>query len=87
MGSGHFLVNLVNHLADQAIAAMAEAEAVWDGDISPVTERIDGIRNTIMANAEDGDWALDPEQLDGRHISDAWCSNAASMAWARIRWR
>ena len=68
MGSGHFLVNLVDYLADRVIAAMAEAEAVWNGYISPLTERIDVIRNTIIANAEDRDWAVDPAQLDDRHI-------------------
>ena len=68
MGSGHFLVNLVDHLADRVIAAMAEAEAVCDGYISPLNERIDGIRNTIMANAEDRGWIFDPAQLDDRHI-------------------
>ena len=68
MGSGHFLVNLVDYLADRVIVAMAEAEAVWDGYISPLTERIDVIRNTIIANAEDRDWAVDPAQLDDRHI-------------------
>ena len=68
MGSGHFLVNLVDHLADRVIAAMAEAEAAWDGYVSPLTERIDVIRNTIMANAEDRNWAVDPAQLDDRHI-------------------
>ena len=68
MGSGHFLVNLVDHLTDQVITAMAEAEATLDGYISPLTERIDAIRNTIMANAEERDWAVDPAQLDDRHI-------------------
>ena len=68
MGSGHFLVNLVDHLADRVITAMAEAEAAWDGYISPLTERIDVIRNTIMANAEDRGWTVDPAQLDDRHI-------------------
>ena len=68
MGSGHFLVNLVDHLADRVIAAMAEAEAVWNGYLSPLAERIDAIRNTILANAEDRDWAVDPAQLDDRHI-------------------
>ena len=68
MGSGHFLVNLVDHLADQVIAAMAEAEALADGYVSPLTERIDSIRNTIMANAEDSGWIFDPAQLDDRHI-------------------
>ena len=68
MGSGHFLVNLVDHLADRVIVAMAEAEAAVDDYISPLTERIDVIRNTIMANAEDRGWTVDPAQLDDRHI-------------------
>ena len=68
MGSGHFLVNLVDHLTDQVITAMAEAEATLDGYISPLTERIDAIRNTIMANAEERNWAIDSVQLDDRHI-------------------
>ena len=68
MGSGHFLVNLVDYLADRVITAMAEAEASVDGYISPLTERIDGIRNTIMANAKDRDWTIDVDQLDDRHI-------------------
>ena len=68
MGSGHFLVNLVDHLADRVIAAMAEAEATIDGYVSPLTDRIDAIRNTIMANAEDRGWTFDPAQLDDRHI-------------------
>ncbi len=68
MGSGHFLVNLVDYLADRVITAMAEAEASVDGYISPLTERIDGIRNTIMANAKDRGWTIDADQLDDRHI-------------------
>ena len=68
MGSGHFLVNLVDHLADRVITAMAEAEASVDDYISPLTERIDVIRNKIMANAEKRGWTIDAEQLDDRHI-------------------
>ena len=68
MGSGHFLVNLVDQLADRVIAAMAEAEAAVKGYVSPLTERIDAIRNTIMANAEDRGWTFDLAQLDDRHI-------------------
>ena len=68
MGSGHFLVNLVDHLADRVITAMADAEASVDDYISPLTERIDTIRNTIMANAEKRDWTINAEQLDDRHI-------------------
>ncbi len=68
MGSGHFLVNLVDYLADRVIAAMAEAEARVDGYVSPLTERIDAIRNTIMSNADNRRWAFDQARLDDRHI-------------------
>ena len=68
MGSGHFLVSLVDVLADHVIAAMAEAEALVEHYVSPLSDRIDVIRNTIMANAEDRGWTIDPEQLDDRHI-------------------
>jgi len=68
MGSGHFLVSLVDVLADQVITAMAEAEAAVEHYVSPLSNRIDAIRNTIMANAEDRGWTVDPEQLDDRHI-------------------
>ena len=70
MGSGHFLVSLVDYLADQVITAMAEAEAAiaWADYVSPLSDRIDKIRNTIMANAEDRGWTIDPAQLDDRHI-------------------
>ena len=68
MGSGHFLVNLVDYLADRVIDAMAEAEALVDGYLSPLAERIEGIRNTIMDNAEDRGWTIDTGQLDDRHI-------------------
>ena len=50
MGSGHFLAGLVDYLADRVIAAMAE-DAI-PGYVSPLTERVDAIRDTIMGNAE-----------------------------------
>lgn len=72
MGSGHFLVSLVDFMADQVITAMAEAEldapVEWGDYISPLGERIDTIRNTILANAEQRNWTIDEEQLDDRHI-------------------
>jgi hypothetical protein len=70
MGSGHFLVALVDYLADQVITAMAEAEAevTWGHYISPLADRIEAIRNTILGNAEERGWTVDPEQLDDRHI-------------------
>jgi hypothetical protein len=70
MGSGHFLVALVDYLADQVITAMAETEAMvgWGHYISPLADRIEVIRNTILGNAENRGWTVDPEQLDDRHI-------------------
>ena len=68
MGSGPFLVSLVDYLADRVITAIAEAEALVDNYISPLTERIDVIRNPIMGNAEERGWTIDVEQLDDRHI-------------------
>jgi hypothetical protein len=70
MGSGHFLVSLVDFLADQVITAMAEAEAIvsWGEYISPLSERIEVIRHTIHGNAEERGWTVDLAQLDDRHI-------------------
>ena len=68
MGSGHFLVNLVDYLADRVIAAMAEAEALVENYVSPLAARIATIRNRIMRNAEENGWNFDFEQLDDRHI-------------------
>jgi hypothetical protein len=70
MGSGHFLVSLVDYLADQVINAMAEAEASvqWGHYGSPLGDRIEAIRNTILGNAEQRGWTVDPAQLDDRHI-------------------
>ncbi|MDE0331777.1 MAG: restriction endonuclease [Nitrospinae bacterium] len=68
MGSGHFLVNLVDYLADRVIAAMAEAEAAVAGYVSPLTERVEEIRETIKRNAQRGGWRVDEAQLDDRHV-------------------
>ncbi len=70
MGSGHFLVSLVDYLSDQVITAMAEAQAlVTFGDyVSPLTARIADIRNTILRNARERGWKVAPEHLDDRHI-------------------
>ena len=68
MGSGHFLVDLVDYLADRVIAAMGEAEATVKSYVSPLNERIEEIRETIKANAQTSGWRVDDEQLDDRHI-------------------
>ena len=68
MGSGHFLVTLVDVLADRVIAAMAEAETAVEGYVSPLAGRIQAIRERIVANAEERNWAIDRDRLDDRHI-------------------
>ncbi len=68
MGSGHFLVRVVDYLTERVIAAMGEAEAAIDGYISPLTKRIHEIRTTIVANAEKGGWIIDQSRVDDRHI-------------------
>ncbi|WBX86236.1 Eco57I restriction-modification methylase domain-containing protein [Sphingosinicella microcystinivorans] len=70
MGSGHFLVSLVDRLTNHALNAMAEAAALArapgiDLDYeSPVAEEIRKIRATIRHNAEDARWAVSEDQLD-----------------------
>jgi hypothetical protein len=70
MGSGHFLVSLVDTLADHVLDAMAEAAALA-GDLgytSPLATKIEEIRRTILKNARAAKWTIDEAQLDDRHI-------------------
>jgi hypothetical protein len=74
MGSGHFLVSLVDYLADRALQAIADAEAAveWADPEhpyrSPLVERIESIRRHILAEAETHHWTVRPEHLDDRQI-------------------
>lgn len=70
MGSGHFLVSLVDMLADHVLDAMAEAAVLGSefGYVSPLAEKIEDIRTTILRNARAAKWAIDEDQLDDRHI-------------------
>ncbi|MCF4097131.1 Eco57I restriction-modification methylase domain-containing protein [Maritalea mediterranea] len=74
MGSGHFLVSLVDFLTDKVIEALGATEQMvsWTDDdhpyISPLIERIERIRNTIIDNAEEKGWTVSADQLDDRHI-------------------
>lgn len=74
MGSGHFLVSLVDTLADHVLEAMAEAQALAAEAaphleyISPLARKIEDIRTTILRNAKAAGWTIDPAQLDDRHI-------------------
>jgi hypothetical protein len=70
MGSGHFLVSLVDYLADTVLRLMEDAEACvfWADYRSPLAARISAIRDRIVAHARKGKWIIDEMQLDPRHI-------------------
>ncbi|MBI5438464.1 MAG: hypothetical protein HY936_05895 [Nitrosomonadales bacterium] len=78
MGSGHFLVSLVDYLADEILETLAEAELEvaaqpWAKDVanpwaSPLIARIHDIRNRILTAAHKNRWAVSEAQLDDRHI-------------------
>lgn len=81
MGSGHFLVALVDDLADRVLEAINTAEDLVAGQpwaahlaergqpwLSPVVARVAHIRQTIRASAREHGWAVTDAQLDDRHI-------------------
>ena len=70
MGSGHFLVSLVDWLADRVLEATAEAAAQveWGEYISPLSDRIAVVRDRILKQARDHGWPIVQEQLDDRHV-------------------
>jgi hypothetical protein len=73
MGSGHFLVSLVDYLADRVLEEMeGAAQAVpWrtkDPYVSPLKRRIDGLRRRVKEQAEEHGWAVSDDHLDDRHI-------------------
>jgi hypothetical protein len=70
MGSGHFLVSLVDWLADKVLETMAEAEAAAEfcDYASPLSERIATVRDGIVETARAHRWPLVENQLEDRHI-------------------
>ena len=81
MGSGHFLVALVDDLADRVLesintathlvntqpwaAHLVESGRPW---LSPLVARIAAIRTSIKTTARTHGWAVTDAQLDDRHI-------------------
>ena len=80
MGSGQFLVALVDYLTDQILAAthraqsqvneqvwaaLKDAEQLW---ISPVLVRVADIRQRILQEASERGWSMRENQLDDRQI-------------------
>lgn len=74
MGSGHFLVSLVDYLSDHVLEQMARVETAvpWAtaeaSYRSPLAARIADIRGRVLANARREGWTIDENQLDDRHI-------------------
>jgi hypothetical protein len=70
MGSGHFLVSLVDYLADRVLEAIAEAATIvsWGDYVSPLVERIAALRGHIESQAKSNNWAVENDQLDDRLI-------------------
>jgi hypothetical protein len=75
MGSGHFLVTLVDVLADRTLPAMDEAavkakEALGEEPVyrSPLQDKIEAIRDRIRERAASEGWKVADSQLDDRHI-------------------
>lgn len=70
MGSGHFLVSLIDQMTDAILDAMADAAALVPGGCyrSPVAARIVAIRERILANAREHGWSVRDNALDDKHI-------------------
>ncbi|MCM0020285.1 MAG: restriction endonuclease [Tagaea sp.] len=72
MGSGHFLVSLVDYLADRVLVAMADARAAvaWAEEdapyTSPLVAALAAIRENIRKQAKEGGWAVADSQLEDR---------------------
>jgi hypothetical protein len=68
MGSGHFLVSLVDWLTDHVREAMENAGSQVDGYTSPLVERIAEIRARIETEAETRKWPIVAAQLNNSQI-------------------
>ena len=70
MGSGHFLVSLVDYLADQVMLATTQsaAMATFGEYRSPLLDRLNAIRERIKAQAAEHGWQVDDSQLIDRQL-------------------
>lgn len=70
MGSGHFLVSLVDYLAEEVTTAIGEAhEAVaWADYVSPLVGRLAAIWAKIRGEADARGWAVRDEQLADKNL-------------------
>jgi hypothetical protein len=81
MGSGHFLVALVDFIADRVLEAataaqLRVADMPWAAHLvergrpweSPLLARLAAVRKAIKTQAREHGWAVTDAQLDDRHI-------------------
>lgn len=70
MGSGHFLVSLVDWIADTVLDAQEEAPKLveWVDYVSPLAARVAAVREKILAEARKRNWPIVQAQLDDRHV-------------------
>ena len=70
MGSGHFLVSLVDWMADHVLTAIEDAANVvdWVEYESPLIARIATIRSRIAKRAKEHNWPVPERQLDDRNV-------------------
>lgn len=70
MGSGHFLVSLVDWLSDKVLDAKEEATTVvtWADYTSPLVGRIETIRDRILEQARERRWPIVETHLDDKHV-------------------
>ena len=70
MGSGHFLVSLVDYLAEQVVTAIGDAhEAVaWTDYVSPLVGRLATIWAKIRTEADAHGWSMADEQLSDKNL-------------------
>lgn len=72
MGSGHFLVNLIDLVADEINDAVEDrgilVPSEWGVYRSPVYEEIEDVRSQLLLNANENKWKIDGDQVDDRQI-------------------
>jgi len=70
MGSGHFLVSLIDYLTDAILTSMATANDTVPGGHyrSPLAARVVAIRDHVLVNAAIHGWEDPQRGLDDRHI-------------------
>ena len=70
MGSGHFLVSLVDYLADKITTAMGDVRdaVTWGDYTSPLAQRLANVRDKINAEAKAHGWLIREDQLVDKNL-------------------